>query len=48
MSAIDYANAPLATYRELLVPALTAAAEMIRRRTSAQSTPREQPNAPDR
>jgi hypothetical protein len=32
MSAIDHANAPLATYRELLVPALTAAAEMIRRR----------------
>jgi len=48
MSAIDHANAPLATYRELLVPALTAAAEMIRRRTTAKSTPWEQPNAPDR
>jgi len=47
MSAIDHANAPLATYRELLVPALTAAAEMIRRRTTARSTPPEQPNALD-
>lgn len=35
MSVIDHANAPLATYRELLVPALTAAAEMIRRRPIA-------------
>lgn len=39
MSAIDHANAPLATYRELLLPALTTAAEMIRRRTTANGHP---------
>lgn len=35
MSVIDHANAPLATYRELLLPALTAATKMIQRHTAA-------------
>jgi len=47
MSTIDHANAPLATYRELLLPALTTAAEMIRRRTTANQHPASNQNSPD-
>jgi hypothetical protein len=39
MTAIDHANAPLATYRELLLPALTTATEMIRRHTITNGRP---------
>lgn len=39
MSVIDHANAPLTTYRELLLPALTTASKMIQRHTTDTEHP---------
>ena len=38
MTVVEHANAPLVTYRELLVPAMTIAVELISRRSASEAS----------